>query len=1029
MHLFNTQPYNKAAEAPALGPRFRQGSRAIALVVTALGATGLCGWIFNLPALTTIRPATESMKFNTAVLFVCLGIALWTVSDDIRQRGRFILGLLIVLIAGLTLLEYLFGVSLGIDQFFVRDTRTPAMAHPGRMGIATVSGFLLLGLAVLSLGRRKARFLQRAAVIVCFTLSLVGLCGYLYGIRSLYSISSFSTMAAPTALGFMAACLAYFLARPNEGLTSIAAGDGHAGVLLRSVVPMVVAAPMLLGWLMLTGERANQYDMKFGVALLVLCNIGCLAVVTALVARSLNRSEQAQKEAKRALEKTEEKFSKVFRESPLAITLTSITKGDRYIDVNEPFERITGWGREEVIGRTVYDVGVWDPGQRAEVVKRLSRGGTVQNLEIHIRAKNGEVRTGLSSAVLIQTNDEQCLLSAVVDITDLKRSEEARQVSDGRFRQFFETLPEYCYMISPDGTILDVNPGACEALGYSKKELLGRPVSTLYAPESHLQAANLLERWKKTGRIRSEEMIILTKQGEKRSVLLNVGSIMDPAGNLLHSASVQVDITERKRIEQKLRENQERSRELVFRSPVAMVVTHGPGQENELVNLKFTELFGYSIEDVPDEEHWWPLAYPDEAYRATVRAEWKRRVEAVLTRKAKMEPMEASVRCKDGSSRHIEFHFASLGETSLVSCVDLTDRQRVESKLRESEERFRLVANAAPVMIWMSDVDKLCIFFNQTWLEFTGRSLDAELGNGWAEGVHSEDLERCLDTYTKAFDRRESFQMEYRLRRHDGEYRWIYDLGVPRYGPDGSFVGYIGSCTDVTAHKSAEEALSMLSQRLIEAQEEERSRIARELHDDISQRLAMLALSLTGLKSHTPASADELEQEVGATLRQVDGLARDVQALSHRLHSSSLDHLGLAVAAEGFSRELSSRQGLQIDFDSENVPKDLPKEISLCLFRVLQEALQNAVKHSGSRRFQVSLKGRSNEICLTVRDTGIGFNSREAMKGHGLGLTSMKERLKLINGELSIGSQLQHGTTIHARVPFTPNAKKFVGTR
>lgn len=144
------------------------------------------------------------------------------------------------------------------------------------------------------------------------------------------------------------------------------------------------------------------------------------------------------------------------------------------------------------------------------------------------------------------------------DQIDLKHSEEARQISDRRFEQFFATLPDYCYMVSPTGHILDINPAACEALGYAREELVGKPLSLIYAPESHKKVLSLLEKWKKTGKITDEEMVVVTKQGEKRTVLLNVRSVLDQHGKLLHSTSVQVDITERKRIEEKLRESQER---------------------------------------------------------------------------------------------------------------------------------------------------------------------------------------------------------------------------------------------------------------------------------------------------------------------------------------------------------------------------------------------------------------------------------------------------------------------------------------
>src|SRR5262249_47029880 len=379
-------------------------------------------------------------------------------------------------------------------------------------------------------------------------------------------------------------------------------------------------------------------------------------------------------------------------------------------------------------------------------------------------------------------------------------------------------------------------------------------------------------------------------------------------------------------------------------------------------------------------------------------------------------------RRKDGTHVAVEIGMNPVktpeGKFVLGSVVDITERKHIEGAFREIEERFRLFANTAPVMIWMSGVDKLRTYLNGPWLEFTGRSLDAEMGNGWVKGVHPEDLMQCLDIYTKAFDNRESFQMEYRLRRYDGEYRWVFDSGVPRFNADGSFAGYIGSAIDVTERKMAEEALSMLSRRLIEAHEEERTWIARELHDDIGQRLSALKLNLETLRKGDQVSMADLRDGIAKAVQKVVTLISDMQALSHRLHSSKLEYLGLAAAAAGYCSELSDQHKVQIDLHSENIPADLSQEISLCIFRVLQEALQNAIKHSGSQRFQVWLSRASNEILLTVHDSGIGFDPVEAVKGRGLGLTSMKERLKLVDGELSIESQRQAGSTIRVRVPF-----------
>jgi diguanylate cyclase (GGDEF)-like protein/PAS domain S-box-containing protein len=139
------------------------------------------------------------------------------------------------------------------------------------------------------------------------------------------------------------------------------------------------------------------------------------------------------------------------------------------------------------------------------------------------------------------------------------------------------------------------------------------------------------------------------------------------------------------------------------------------------------------------------------------------------------------------------------------SSRDITERKKIEKALQESESRFRTMADIVPVLIWIADLDKLCTWFNKVWLEFTGRTLEQEYGNGWAEGVHPDDFQRCLNTYVTAFDARQEFTMEYRLRRHDGEYRWLVDHGVPRFDDHGKFLGYIGSCVDITDRHAVED--------------------------------------------------------------------------------------------------------------------------------------------------------------------------------------------------------------------------------
>jgi PAS domain S-box-containing protein len=356
---------------------------------------------------------------------------------------------------------------------------------------------------------------------------------------------------------------------------------------------------------------------------------------------------------------------------------------------------------------------------------------------------------------------------------------------------------------------------------------------------------------------------------------------------------------------------------------------------------------------------------------------------------------------------------AASGETVLA---DTTDRKSAEDTIRESEELFRLIADTAPVLIWMSDADKLCTYFNEPWLEFTGESLESQLGSGWANGVHPEDFKRCLRVYTEAFDRRERFSMEYRLRRQDGEYRWVLDNGVPRFDQSRSFAGYIGSCIDVTERKQAEEDLLSMTRRVIEAQEQERARIARELHDDIGQRVSLLAVNLAQLEQSLLKPV-EVRDRIGELQKETCEIATDIHTLSHHLHSSRLEYLGMAAVMRSFCQEFGKQTKVRINFQSQDLPSLVPPDISLCLFRVLQESLQNSAKHSGAQHVEVELWGTPDEIHLVVSDSGSGFDSEGAKRSLGLGLISMEERLRVVKGGFSIESQAKRGTKIHARVP------------
>jgi signal transduction histidine kinase len=335
--------------------------------------------------------------------------------------------------------------------------------------------------------------------------------------------------------------------------------------------------------------------------------------------------------------------------------------------------------------------------------------------------------------------------------------------------------------------------------------------------------------------------------------------------------------------------------------------------------------------------------------------------------------------------------------------------------LRAGEEHPRIIAKTAPFLIWTSGTNEEIAHLHQPWFDCAEPRSNTAVETTVATVLCTDEAERCREVYQKAFQQRKPFELECRLGRHDGEYRWVVLAGVPRYNETGSFTGYIGASIDITDRKLAEDVL--FGQKLIEAHEEESRRIARELHDDISQSLALVSMRLDYLNDASPASATEFQQEIGELRQEIADLGADIQAVSRRLHPAKLENLGLEKAAAAFCEEFSKRYGVTIDVHFENIPTALPREISLSLFRVLQEALQNIVKHSGSPRAKVSLSGHTDTIHLTVKDSGAGFDPHEATTGPGLGMTSMKERLRGVRGQLRIHSKRGNGTIIHAIAP------------
>jgi len=361
--------------------------------------------------------------------------------------------------------------------------------------------------------------------------------------------------------------------------------------------------------------------------------------------------------------------------------------------------------------------------------------------------------------------------------------------------------------------------------------------------------------------------------------------------------------------------------------------------------------------------------------------------------------------------------------------VDITERKRAEETLRQSEEKFRSVFRDAGVGMVIVSSEGHFLAANTAFCECLGYT-EGELLDKTVQSVtFHEDWPAFSQKLREALTEGCGFQnFEKRCLHKSGRIVYTDSSASLIRDAEGAPQYFVGEVLDVTKRKEAEEAVSGMTRKLVEAQEQERTRIARELHDDIIQRLAVLAIELRRFRDELADLPREVRDHLHELQLLTEVISTDVYALSHELHSSTLECLGLVTGMRSWCKEFGERQKLEIDFKSHDVPKP-PQEISLCLFRVLQEALHNAAKHSGAKQIEVQLTENSGEIHLIVNDSGKGFDVESAMRSRGLGLTSMHERVRLVGGTILIDSGPLAGTTVHVCVPFRAKSSAQMAAR
>jgi PAS domain S-box-containing protein len=622
---------------------------------------------------------------------------------------------------------------------------------------------------------------------------------------------------------------------------------------------------------------------------------------------------------------------------------------------------------------------------------------------------------------LISTAIPFMVLAALVE--ERKTAEEVLRTSEERFRLAARGGKMFAYEWDPASDVIVLSGESAQILGTDgATRITGREVLAKVHPDDRERLKSAIAavdpenpKLQITYRMRRPDGNVIWVERISRAHF-------DEQGRMLRMIGMVADVTKRQETEEALHQ---REKELLEAQRVSQVGSWQWNPVNDEV-VWSTELYRIAGRDpnLP------PPAFEEQTKVYTPES-WDQLKRAIAEALRSGEPytLDLEIVRPDGTRRWItdrgEVLRDGAGRITRLrgTAQDITDRKHAEDELRASEEKFRSVFRDAGVGMVIVSPEGRFLAANEAFCGCLGYA-EEELLQKTAEFLTlPEDWPAFSRKLREALEQGTGFQrVEKRCLHKSGRIVTTESSGSLIRGPSGEPLYFVGEVLDVTQRKLAEEALSSVNRRLIEAQEQERTRVARELHDDINQRIGLLALSLSSFTEELHAVARHKMEELKG---EVSRLATDIGALSHRLHSSKLEYLGLAMAAASFCRELSEQQKVKIDLNvTDDFPKAISWEISLCLFRVLQEALQNATKHSGARNFEVSLSYSRDILQLMVRDSGVGFDPDEAtVRSCGVGLTSMRERLRLVDGQLTIDSRRQIGTTIHARVPLNHQVK------
>jgi PAS domain S-box-containing protein len=833
-------------------------------------------------------------------------------------------------------------------------------------------------------------------------------------------------------------------------LLDLGSADGKGAATLNAVLSECTGIPVVI--LTATGNEeaalealengAQDYLVKGtsddrSLAKSILCSIKC------------KRMETDQRHTREKLRESEERFLNIFNNA--AIGMVEYDGSHRFIMVNDYACGILGYRREALIGKDVLDIIA--PENRELTIKTFEaihsgRLDTFNYEKRYIRGDGTRLWASITlSAIRDKVGRHMLTVGTIEDISGKKKTEKELRESEEKFSKMFQAMPVGVSLVyAENGAAFDVNDAWLKMTGFSsKEEVIGKTPQELgHIPQSNVQKHIENELGKK-GTVRNEEIGFQTRSGEKRTVSLNMDLIELHGVKFL--LSTHFDITEHKALELEVL-NQRRFLETVLNNlQVAVSVKKGRDLELTYCNPAYQAI--YPGRKIIGEKL--RALNPDVVNTGAEEMHLK-----VLDtgEPIRLQRYKAPVPGKPDAvweGQYVRIEPISKGDEPLVLTFawDVTEQVKAEAALRESEERFRIMADGAPMIIWVTDQKGGVQFVNRTCVEFFGVTLDQVEGGKWQPLVHPDDADFYVGGFLKAVRERKPFRAEGRVRRADGEWRWVMSYGEPRYSASGEFLGHVGLSPDITDRKRAEEALKKseyrleilneslenlvvqrteqvrsLSAALTSAEQRERKRFSNILHDTLQQKLLGARILLNEhLSDHQSAGAGQDHEDLDEGIALLNKAIQTARVLALELNPPVLKTEGLDASLRWLSSHMKKNYGLDVALELRGHVDRIKGEVQILITQMIHELLENVTRHSGVSNASVEVSCGSGRITLIVEDKGKGFDYESLMKMPGnesrFGLLGIKGKLDLFGGRLAVESRIGQGTKCSIFYPYS----------